>query len=84
MWEPDKQIHGRKRNRLISPDDGARHELPSNSYIINRREDMIEEELHLLGNNAVYFAESQPTFRKIPPLSSGSKNKPSKKSERSR
>jgi hypothetical protein len=38
------------------------------------------EELYLLGYNALYSAEFQPTFqRNISPPSSGSKNKPNKK-----
>lgn len=38
-------------------------------------------ELYLVGYNAVYFDESQQTFRRnTSPTSSGSKNKPSKQS----
>jgi hypothetical protein len=41
---------------------------------------MNEEEYRLLGYNAMWFVESQPTFRRSMLLpSSGSKNKPSKK-----
>jgi hypothetical protein len=40
----------------------------------------MSEEHHLVGYNAVWPVESQPTFRRnLSPLSSGSKNKPSKK-----
>jgi hypothetical protein len=38
----------------------------------------LHKEYYLLGYNAVYSVENQPTFRSnIPPASSGSKNKPS-------
>jgi hypothetical protein len=54
------------------------------SYIITDHpipDKVIPEELYLLRYNAVQSIESQPTFRRnISPPSSGSKNKPSKKS----
>jgi hypothetical protein len=43
------------------------------------------EEFYLLGHNAMYSVESQTTFQKnTSPLSTGLKNKPSKKPARSR
>jgi hypothetical protein len=51
------------------------------SFTIHKRKtQLLHEEYHLLGYNAVWSIESQPMFqRNIPPPSSGSKNKPSKK-----